>query len=55
MHACLQALARDLITKLLQYKPKDRLPLAHVQTHPWILKHLGGGGGGTSAGASKSK
>ncbi|VDB91791.1 unnamed protein product [Peniophora sp. CBMAI 1063] len=31
--------ARDLITKLLRYDPDERLPLADVLTHPWILKH----------------
>ncbi|KAF7306350.1 Kinase-like protein [Mycena indigotica] len=30
--------ARDLIAKLLRYNPNDRLPLANVRRHPWILK-----------------
>lgn len=32
--------ARDLITKLLRRKPRDRLPLSEVQTHPWIQSHV---------------
>jgi len=30
----------DLITKLLRRKPEDRMPLAEVQNHPWIRKHV---------------
>ncbi|KAG8991361.1 spindle assembly checkpoint kinase [Tulasnella sp. JGI-2019a] len=30
--------ARDLIRQLLVYDPNKRIPLADVQTHPWILK-----------------
>ncbi|KAF7319781.1 Kinase-like protein [Mycena kentingensis (nom. inval.)] len=30
--------ARDLIAKLLRYNPQERLPLADVRKHPWILK-----------------
>ncbi|GAA95065.1 uncharacterized protein L969DRAFT_89370 [Mixia osmundae IAM 14324] len=30
--------ARDLIGKLLQYRPEDRLPLHKVAVHPWIQK-----------------
>ncbi|XP_065346692.1 aurora kinase C-like [Cloeon dipterum] len=32
-------LARDLITKLLQVKPEDRLCLKEVMMHPFIVKH----------------
>lgn len=31
--------AADLIRKLLQKNPKDRLPVAEVANHPWILKY----------------
>lgn len=31
--------AKDLITKLLRKNPSDRLPLAKVMEHPWILQH----------------
>lgn len=31
--------AADLIKKLLQKNPKDRLPLAEVAHHPWIIKY----------------
>ncbi|WVQ83026.1 hypothetical protein IAT38_005164 [Cryptococcus sp. DSM 104549] len=30
--------AADLITKLLRYKPEDRLPLSQVKVHPFIKK-----------------
>lgn len=29
---------RDLITKLLQHDPEQRIPLDRVLVHPWILK-----------------
>jgi hypothetical protein len=29
--------ARDLIGKLLQKKPEERLPLDKVVMHPWVL------------------
>ncbi|XP_059473103.1 aurora kinase C-like [Neocloeon triangulifer] len=32
-------LARDLITKLLQVKPANRLSLKEVKVHPFIVKH----------------
>ncbi|XP_065346339.1 aurora kinase C-like [Cloeon dipterum] len=32
-------LARDLITKLLQVKPENRLSLKEVKVHPFIVKH----------------
>ncbi|XP_022121262.2 serine/threonine-protein kinase Aurora-2 [Pieris rapae] len=32
-------LARDLIGKLLVIKPEDRLPLAKVLKHPWIVQN----------------
>ncbi|KAF8060874.1 kinase-like protein [Lyophyllum atratum] len=31
--------AKNLISKLLQYDPEQRIPLADVLTHPWILKY----------------
>lgn len=31
--------AGDLIRKLLQNKPEDRMSLVQVATHPWILKN----------------
>ncbi|KAJ7671919.1 kinase-like domain-containing protein [Mycena rosella] len=31
--------AKDLITKLLQYDPRQRLPLTEVLRHPWIVKY----------------
>ncbi|GAA5980152.1 hypothetical protein JCM5350_001781 [Sporobolomyces pararoseus] len=31
--------AADLIRKLLQYNPQDRLPLKEVAVHPWIKKY----------------
>jgi len=33
--------ARDLISKLLQYRPEDRLSIDGVLKHPWILEHGG--------------
>jgi len=42
--------ARDLIAKLLQYRPEDRLPLDGVLTHPWIVEH-----GGASAPSSSGQ
>ncbi|KAI5477549.1 AUR protein kinase [Pseudohyphozyma bogoriensis] len=30
--------ASDLIRKLLQHEPEDRLPLSEVAVHPWIVK-----------------
>ncbi|KAF9202659.1 hypothetical protein BGZ49_007190 [Haplosporangium sp. Z 27] len=36
--------ARDLILKLLQYKPDRRLALERVLLHPWITRHNGTGG-----------
>lgn len=43
--------ASDLICKLLQHEPQDRLPLPQVAIHPWILKYSknrnAGSGGGT--------
>lgn len=31
--------ARDLISKLLQYEPQDRIALTSVKLHPWILRN----------------
>jgi serine/threonine protein kinase len=31
--------ARDLIAKLLQKKPENRMPLLKVMEHPWIVEH----------------
>lgn len=31
--------ARDLVLKLLQKAPSDRLALKDVRRHPWILEH----------------
>ncbi|WFD30686.1 non-specific serine/threonine protein kinase [Malassezia sp. CBS 17886] len=31
--------AKDLVRSLLKYSPADRLPLAKVLRHPWILRH----------------
>lgn len=31
--------ARDLIRKLLVKDSAERLPLAEVKNHPWIMKH----------------
>ncbi|KAM5274495.1 aurora kinase B isoform 2-T2 [Ctenodactylus gundi] len=31
--------AQDLISKLLQHNPSERLSLAHVSTHPWVQAH----------------
>ncbi|KAF9113682.1 hypothetical protein BGX27_001045 [Mortierella sp. AM989] len=36
--------AKDLILKLLQYKPDRRLALERVLLHPWITRHNGTGG-----------
>jgi aurora kinase len=33
-------LARDLISKLLVYEPTERLSLANVKEHPWILANV---------------
>ena len=33
--------ARDLISKLLQADPQNRLSLRSVQAHPWVMKHAG--------------
>ena len=33
-------LAKDLVTKLLQKRPKDRLSLPEVLQHPWIKEHV---------------
>ena len=30
--------AKDLISKLLQHNPEDRLPLARIFDHPWIRR-----------------
>ena len=32
--------AKDLILKLLQKDPKDRMPLSDVKQHPWIREQL---------------
>jgi aurora kinase len=32
--------ARDLITKLLQKDPRQRLPLREIPDHPWIVRNL---------------
>eukprot|EP00698_Gefionella_okellyi_P017957 TRINITY_DN5334_c0_g1_i1.p1 TRINITY_DN5334_c0_g1~~TRINITY_DN5334_c0_g1_i1.p1 ORF type:complete len:306 (-),score=55.17 TRINITY_DN5334_c0_g1_i1:385-1302(-) len=37
--AGVSALARDLISKVLVYEPKKRLPLTEILLHPWILKN----------------
>ena len=34
--------ARDLVTRLLARDPADRLSLAGVLAHPWIVEHAGG-------------
>ncbi|KAH9924634.1 kinase-like protein [Epithele typhae] len=31
--------ARDLIIRLLQYTPEQRIPLTEVRKHPWIVKY----------------
>lgn len=31
--------AKDLVCALLKYNPADRLPLAQVLRHPWILRY----------------
>ncbi|ORY25929.1 kinase-like domain-containing protein [Naematelia encephala] len=31
--------AADLVRKLLKFEPEERLPLAEVMVHPWILKY----------------
>lgn len=31
--------AKDLISKLLQYKSEDRLPLVRVLSHPWVVRY----------------
>mmetsp|Transcript_35442 Transcript_35442/g.44755 ORF Transcript_35442/g.44755 Transcript_35442/m.44755 type:complete len:178 (-) Transcript_35442:267-800(-) len=33
--------AKDLISKLLQKEPKDRLPLSQIASHPWIIRNAG--------------
>lgn len=33
--------ARDLIQRLLQHDPKQRMPLCDVPLHPWIVQQLG--------------
>lgn len=35
----MSAEAEDLIRRLLQLDPKDRLPLPQVLSHPWIVKN----------------
>ncbi|KAJ7630367.1 other/AUR protein kinase [Roridomyces roridus] len=37
--ATISAEAKDLITRLLQYDPKKRLPLTQVLNHPWVVKY----------------
>ncbi|KAJ6580972.1 kinase-like protein [Mycena capillaripes] len=37
--ATISADAKDLISKLLQHDPQQRLPLAEVLRHPWIIKY----------------
>ncbi|KAJ7451107.1 kinase-like protein [Mycena latifolia] len=37
--ATVSAEAKDLISKLLQYDPRQRLPLTEVLRHPWIVKY----------------
>ncbi|CAI4221337.1 unnamed protein product [Auanema sp. JU1783] len=32
--------ARDLISKLLQRRPEDRISLEQVMQHPWVVKHV---------------
>ncbi|KAJ1339612.1 hypothetical protein BSLG_005734 [Batrachochytrium salamandrivorans] len=32
--------AKDLIVKLLQRDPNNRMPLESVIQHPWIVKHI---------------
>lgn len=34
-------LARDLIQRLLQHDPKNRMPLKEIRSHPWIIQQLG--------------
>ncbi|KAJ7134238.1 other/AUR protein kinase [Mycena epipterygia] len=43
--ATISADAKDLISKLLQYDPKQRLPLTEVLRHPWIVKYRPKGSG----------
>ena len=31
------ALCLDLMTKLLQTRPEDRIPLRDVHSHPWLV------------------
>ncbi|XP_023372212.1 aurora kinase C [Otolemur garnettii] len=31
--------AQDLISRLLRYKPQERLPLAQILEHPWVQAH----------------
>jgi serine/threonine protein kinase len=38
--------AKDLITRLLARDPDARLSLEEVLGHPWVVGHVGGGGGG---------
>lgn len=35
--------AKDLISKLLQKEPANRLPLAEIAGHPWIIRNAGQG------------
>lgn len=34
-------LARDLVTRFLQHDPQERISLADVRNHPWIVQQLG--------------
>ncbi|KAK7464837.1 Vacuolar protein sorting-associated protein 70 [Stygiomarasmius scandens] len=35
----MSAEVKDLVAKLLQHEPQDRLPLTQVLQHPWIVKY----------------
>ncbi|KAJ3790172.1 kinase-like protein [Lentinula aff. detonsa] len=35
----MSAEVKDLIARLLQHEPQDRIPLTDVLRHPWIVKH----------------
>ena len=34
-------LARDLVTRFLQHDPQNRIDLADVRKHPWVVQQLG--------------
>ncbi|GJP34169.1 hypothetical protein CLOM_g18623 [Closterium sp. NIES-68] len=44
LHVRVSQPAKDLIRRLLARQPSQRLPLAHLLHHPWVLRHTQGQG-----------